>query len=149
MLALHILHWVNQLNIDLTCTHLAGVQNVISDQLSQTEIHSGIILQVETSAIFHDQLGLCAIDALASGRNTKLPRFFTQWPRARSRGCQLPGTASEPAGTIWCFLTDCAPLASTCEIAWRTCPSSSGSITLPRASVDSTPVLRSIKIRRA
>ena len=34
-----------KLNINLTCSHLTGVLNVVTDQLSCTETHSGLVLR--------------------------------------------------------------------------------------------------------
>ena len=34
-----------KLNMNMTCSHLAGVLNVVTDQLSCTETHSGLVLR--------------------------------------------------------------------------------------------------------
>lgn len=79
-LALQVLQLVDKLNIELTCSHLAGALNLISDKLSRTEIHSGLVLRAEVFAVIQEQLGPCTIDAFATHSNAKLPRYFTRLP---------------------------------------------------------------------
>ena len=75
-----ILDMTVKMNISLTSSHLAGVLNVVSDKLSRTEAHSGLVLRAEVFARIQDQLGPCTIDAFATQTNTKLPRYISWQP---------------------------------------------------------------------
>ena len=77
---MQILDMTQRLNISLTSSHLAGVLNVVSDKLSRTETHSGLVLRAEVFARLQDQLGPCTIDAFATQTNAKLPRYISWQP---------------------------------------------------------------------
>ena len=77
---MQILDMTVKLNISLTSSHLAGVLNVVSDKLSRTEAHSGLVLRAEVFARIQDQLGPCTIDAFATQTNAKLPRYISWQP---------------------------------------------------------------------
>ena len=77
---MQILDMTQRLNISLTSSHLAGVLNVVSDKLSRTETHSGLVLRAEVFACLQDQLGPCTIDAFATQTNAKLPRYISWQP---------------------------------------------------------------------
>ena len=77
---MQILDMTQRLNISLTSSHLAGVLNVVSDKLSRTETHSGLVLRAEVFARLQDQLGPCTIDAFATQTNAKLPCYISWQP---------------------------------------------------------------------
>ena len=77
---MQILDMTQRLNISLTSSHLAGVLNVVSDKLSRTKTHSGLVLRAEVFARLQDQLGPCTIDAFATQTNAKLPRYISWQP---------------------------------------------------------------------
>ena len=77
---MQILDMTQRLNISLTSSHLAGVLNVVSDKLSRTETHSGLVLRAEVFAHLQDQLGPCTIDAFATQTNAKLPHYISWQP---------------------------------------------------------------------
>ena len=79
-IVLQIIKLTEKLNIELTSTHLAGVLNTISDKLSRTELHSGLVLRAEAFSQLQRHLGPCTVDAFATRANAKLPRFFTWLP---------------------------------------------------------------------
>lgn len=79
-LVVKILNLAEKLNSNITSTHIAGIMNTISDQLSRTEMHSGLVLRAEAFAQLQEKLGPCTIDAFATRANAKLPRFISWHP---------------------------------------------------------------------
>ena len=70
-IVMQILCLAEKLNISLTCSHLAGALNVVTDQLSRTETHSGLVLRAEAFAQVQEKLGPCTVDAFATRANAK------------------------------------------------------------------------------
>lgn len=85
-IVMQILCLAEKLNINLTCSHLAGVLNVVTDQLSRTETHSGLVLRAEAFAQVQEELGPCTVDAFATRTNAKLPRFISWLPDPEAIG---------------------------------------------------------------
>lgn len=75
-----------KLNINLTCSHLTEVLSVVTDQLSWTETHSGLVLQAEAFAQAQEKLGPRTVDAFVTRMNTKLPRFISWLPGPEAIG---------------------------------------------------------------
>lgn len=75
---------MEELNISIAATHLAGVLNIASDRLSRCERHSGLVLQAEEFAKIQRELGPCTVDTFATEKNAKLPRFWSLLPSTKA-----------------------------------------------------------------
>ena len=64
--------------------YVPGEENVIADQLSRTESSHGITLQLSQFHRIREWYGPLTIDAFATEKNTKLPRFFTILPSTKA-----------------------------------------------------------------